>query len=139
MKEAREAILTKLNELLTDAITVDGLTIPYYADAFGDQPYGIYKESYRGEADNSKHHFAEIAFINLVCFARGQSEAFVAEMSRKVRGVLQASVNSTIALTDGLQATYTRFNSIVSLTELDNGVTVHRDTLELQLRIDEHI
>lgn len=137
MKEAREAIIKKLNELLTGSVVVNGITIPYYADAFGDSDYGIYKESYRGEADDSKHHFAEIANIELVCFARGKSELFVAEMSRKVRGVLKASVTGTIELSDGLQATYTHVNGISTTNEIENGVTVHRDTITLSIRIDE--
>lgn len=139
MKEAREVVLAKINDLLTGTIEVDGLTIPYYADAFGSKEYGVYKESYRGEADGNKHHFAERAYISLVCFARGRSEAFVAEMSRKVRGVLKASVHSTIELGSGLQATYTNVNGIVAVAELDNNVTVHRDTIDLEVRIDENI
>lgn len=137
MKEAREAVSKKLYELLNDTITVSDLTIPYYADFFGNKEYGIYIQSYSGNEADSKHHFGEVASIELVCFARGKSEAFVAEMSRKVRGVLKASVKSTLDLDNGLQATYTRVNGIDCALEIDEGVNLHRDTIRLEVRIDE--
>jgi hypothetical protein len=137
MKEAREAVNTALYTLLNNTITVDSLTIPYYADAFGGKEYGIYKQSYRADEADSKHHFAEVATIEIVCFARGKGEAFLAELTRKVRGVLKASVNSTIQLSNWLQATYTRVVSMDTEVEIDEGVTVHRDTLRLEIRIDE--
>ena len=139
MKEAREAILKKFYTLLNGTVEVDGLVIPYYLDKFGNAEFGIYKETYRGEADDTKHHFAEIAFIELTCFARGKSEDFVAEISRKVRGILKASVSGTIELDNGLQATYTRVNGIDCTTQMDDGATLHRDTIRLELRIDENI
>jgi hypothetical protein len=137
MKEAREAINAKLYELLNDTVTVSSLMIPYYADFFGNKEYGIYKQSYRGDEADSKHHFGEVATIELVCFARGKSEAFVAEMSRKVRGILKASVRSTLQLGNGLQATYTKVSSIDCALEIDDGVNLHQDTISIELRIDE--
>ena len=137
MKEAREAVLKSIYGVLNGTIVVDSLTIPYYIDYFGNQEYGIYKQSYRGEADGTKHHFSEMATIEIVCFARGKSEDFVAEMSRRVRGALKASVNSTLTLVGDLQATYTWVNNINCTTEIDDGQTMHRDVISLIVRIDE--
>ena len=139
MKDAREEILKKLYTLLNGTITVNGLSIPYYTDGFGNDEYGIYKQSYLGNEADSKHHFGEVANIELVCFARGKSEDFVAEISRKVRGILKASVSGTIELDNGLQATYTRVNSIDCATNEFEGATEHRDIIRLELRIDEKI
>jgi hypothetical protein len=134
---ASEIVLKKIKTLLTDAVEVDDLTIPYFTDYFGSKQYGIYLSSESMDDDSNKHTFSEVHTLELEVFGIGKSKAFVMEATRKVRDILKASVGSTLQLSGGYQATYTQITSVFSSIEMDNNTTTHRYTIRLVIRVDE--
>ena len=134
--EADELVSKRLNELLHNTITVDGLPIPYWVDGYSTADYGIWMESYTGESDDSKHHFTEEARVNIEAFGRGTTSDFVSKIAQGVRRTLKASVNGKFTLND-LEVVITSTPSLMTATTIENGETVHRAVIGLQLRITE--
>jgi hypothetical protein len=127
-------VLTEINTLLSN-VSVNGTSIPYFADYFGEQSEGIYIQSYQQEADGSKHHFGNLVTIELSIFS-GSIEHTTA-ITGEVQEILKASVDSTLTLSDGWQATYTEIPLITSTVENNNGEVRHRDTVRMVLQVDE--
>ena len=137
MHGQRESLLRALTTLLSGSVTVNGESIPYYADYFGSQEVGIYLQSYQGDNADNKHFEGELATITLVVFAKNRTVDFVAEASRKVRQLLKASVTGTIALDGGYNATYTNVVVMSSETLNNGGAIEHRDSIRFEIMINE--
>jgi len=133
----REIVLKKIKTLLYDQVEVDSLTIPYYSGYFGNAEYGIYVLSYREEEDDNKHKFASLVTVELGIFGQDKTVDFVAEITRNVRQIIKASIDSTIQLSDGYEATITTIPMLSTYTELIDGKTTYRDVLQVGLRVDE--
>jgi len=132
-----KGILLEAMKTLLNGITVDGDSITYFADFFGEVEEGIYLESIQIESDNSKHWFGNNVFISINTFSKGQGIDRTTAITREVMRTLRASVTSTIQLSGGWQATYTNIPSVSSFHESEGGVSVHRDVIRLQVRVDE--
>ena len=134
----REAVQQALKTILHDTIVVDTLTIPFYLSYFGASDYGIYLESYQYDDDSMKQYYGGTASIDLVIFGKDRTPDFVAEITRRVMLAIKASVNDTIQLASGWQATVTQLPNVRSFTEGDEAAVVHRDTLRVTIRVDEN-
>ena len=133
----KEIVLKAINTLLNDTVVVSTLTVPYYADGFGNSDYGIFLQSYQAEDDSNKHTWSNRVTMDFEIFGIGKTSDFVSEATRKVMILLKASVASTIQLSDGYQATYTTMPSVSSFSEMQDGTITHRDVLRLVVRVDE--
>lgn len=133
----KEIVLKSIKTALHNTISVDGETISYFTDYFGNKQNGIYLNIYQGDEDGCKTSFSQNVRIELVIFGKGKTVDFVAEITRKVMQALKASVDATLTLNDGYKATYTKLPKVLSYTELESGVTVHRDILSVDIRVDE--
>lgn len=133
----KEIVLKAIKTLLHETIVSGTTTVSYYTDYFGDKDCGIYLESYSADDSGSKHYWGNMVTLEFSIFGKGKTIDFVAEATRKVMLALKASVRATITLSDGYQATYTQLPAVSSFTELENGLTVHRDLLRVTIRVDE--
>lgn len=133
MKNVKSTIYTAIASLLS-SIEVDAVPITYFVDYFGEQEKGIYLESYQAEDESTKHYFSSLVTIVLVCFSKSVSTT--TGISEEVLDLLKASVNSTITLADGWQATYTEIPLVNTDTIQVAGVTEHRDYIRLRMKID---
>jgi hypothetical protein len=132
--EVKGIVLKKIKTLLTD-LEVGDDAITYFPDYFGKLDKGINLEGYQQDDESSKHSFGCMVNITLNTFSR--SITTTTAITRAVLLALKASVNSTIQLSDGWQATYTLTPSVTSLKDSDDTQTVHRDVIRLQVRVDE--
>ncbi len=133
----REIVCKAVKTALHENVVVDELAIPYFTDYFSDTDYGIFLASYIEEADDNKHHFASMVTLEFEIFGINKRVDFVAEITRKVRLLLKASVTATIQLSNGYAATYTTIPSVSSFVEVNDGKTTHRDVLRVNMRVDE--
>lgn len=134
MKDFKEIIYTTLNTTL-GSVEVDGASIPYFADYFGEQDAGIYIESCTIEDASDKHNFGCVATVELITFSKNITTT--THITREVLELLRASVNSTLQLSEeGLQATYTEVPILSTTSNQVAGVTEHRDNIRLVIRID---
>lgn len=130
-------VLKALKTKLHNAITVDGIIVPYYSNAFGEKDCGIFLQSYSGEEDGSKTSFSQNVSIELNIFSKNKTIDFTTSTTEQVMTAIKASVNSTLSLGSGYKATFTDIPNVNSFVEQDNGLTVHRDLLRITVRVDE--
>jgi hypothetical protein len=134
--DVKKIVVEAVTTLLS-SVTVGTDAIPFYTDYFGDVDEGIYFEALQIEQDDSKHWFGNMVTMDINTFSKGQNMDRTTAITRAVLLILKASVNSTIQLTGGWQATYTKVPLISSYHEFENGQTTHRDVIRFQIRVDE--